>query len=139
MEAFVVAALFAWQGPFAMTTIARGGVSQILEPREVVVRSAPEWEALWRDHAGSEAGRPVVEFPGQMVVGVFLGARRTAGYAVEITNVAVEDGTLVVRYTETAPGPDVIVAQVLTAPFHLVRVDRVDGPVRFERTVKTKR
>ncbi len=138
MVPFVLAATLVSQGAFAMTTIARGGVSQILEPKEVVVKTAPEWETLWRAHAGSDAGRPAVEFPGQMVVGVFLGARQTGGYAAEITAVAVENGTLVVRWTETTPGPGAIVAQVLTAPYHLVGVDRFDGPVRFERTTRVK-
>jgi hypothetical protein len=139
MVAVVLAAALLGQGALSMTTLARGGASRVVEPKEVVVRTAPEWEALWRAHAGSDTGRPAVEFPAQMVVGVFLGARQTGGYAVTITGVTLEDGTLVVRYAETAPGPDAIVAQVLTAPYHLVRVDRVEGPVRFERTLTVKR
>lgn len=138
MGGVVLAAALVWQGALTMTTIARGSVSQVLEPKEVVVRTAPEWEALWRAHAGSDTGRPAVEFPAQMVVGVFLGARHTGGYAAEVTSLTIEDGTLVVRYAETTPAPDAIVAQVITAPYHLVRVARFDGPVRFERTTKVK-
>ena len=56
-----------------------------------------------------------------MVVGVFLGGRPTAGYGVEIVGVREEHGALVVEYGETRPPAARITAQVLTAPYHLVR------------------
>jgi hypothetical protein len=127
------------QAPMAMTTLARGGVSNVMDSREVVVRTAAEWQQVWRAHSGSDAGRPAVDFTKQMVVGVFVGARNTGGYSVEITGVDLVQNALVVRYTEKAPDPDAIVAQVITAPFHLVSVQKLDGPVRFERAGSKER
>jgi hypothetical protein len=74
-----------------------------------------------------------------MVVGVFLGSRMTGGFDVQITGAEVDGGALVVRYTETTPAPGAMLAQVITAPFHLVSVEKFDGPVRFERTEKKGR
>ena len=121
-------------GGMPMTTIARGGISNVMEPREVVVRSAAEWTPLWRDHAGADADAPPVDFASSMVVGVFLGARNTGGYAVEVTAVEQDATGVVVRYTETKPRPGAMLAQVITSPFHLVSVARTEGPVRFERS-----
>ena len=126
-------------GGMPMTTIAKGGISNVMEPREVVVRSADEWTRLWHDHAGADAAAPAVDFGSSMVVGVFLGARNTGGYAIEITAVEQDAAAIVVRYTENKPGPGAMLAQVITSPFHLVSVTRVDGPVRFERTEKAGR
>lgn len=138
MIALVLATLML-QTPMSITSVARGPVSDIQAPREVVVRTAPEWHQLWRAHTGSDSGRPNVDFGSQMVVGVFLGARTTGGYDVEIAGVELVEGALVVRYTERTPAPGAVLAQVITAPFHLVSVGKFDGPVRFERSEKRGR
>ena len=138
MVALVLATVFL-EALMPMTTIARGGVSSVMEPREAVVRTAAEWTSLWRDHAGAEAEPPEVDFGKQMVIGVFLGSRNTGGYAVEITAVEQQGDAIVVRYTETKPGPGMLLAQVITSPFHLVSVPQVSGTVTFERTEQAGR
>ena len=60
------------------------------EARQATVRSAAEWETLWRQHAGERA-RPPVDFAKEMVVAVFLGSRPTAGFSIEIVGTR-EDG-----------------------------------------------
>ena len=111
-------------------TIAQGGMSGIERPRHVVVRTEDEWSALWREHAG-DGDRPAVDFGSRMVVGVFLGTRMTAGYSVTITRVEPGGADLTVWYRESTPAPDALTAQVLTMPFHLVSVPRVEGRVTF--------
>lgn len=124
-------------GGMPMTTIARGAISNIRESRDVVVRSEDEWVRLWHEHAGPDATPPPVDFASSMVVGVFLGARNTGGYSVEITAVELTAADVEVKYTETKPGPGAMLAQVMTSPFHLVSVPRNDGHVSFRRTEKT--
>jgi hypothetical protein len=69
-----------------------------------------------------------------MVVGVFAGSRNTAGYSIQIVGAEEQGGALVVRYTETAPAPTAVLAQVITSPYHLVAVPKFAGTVRFEKT-----
>jgi hypothetical protein len=113
-----------------VTTVARGTLSSIDQARQVVVRTEAEWEALWQHH-GSGQPTPKIDFRARMVLGVFAGSRSTAGYAVEIVGVRRDGADLVVEYREVKPGRDQMVAQIITAPFHLVSVDRQDGAVRF--------
>lgn len=127
------------QAPVPLTTVARGDVSNVMEPQQAVVRTLPEWQQLWNSHSGGDAARPPVDFAKRMVVGVFLGARNTGGYSVEITGVEIVDGSLVVRYSEKTPGAGMMTAQVITAPFHLVSIDRFEGTVRFEKNEKQGR
>jgi hypothetical protein len=133
MEALVLASALL-EALMPMTTIAKGAVSDVIGPKEAVVRTAADWNQVWRDHAGPGSEAPAVDFESSMVVGVFLGARNTAGYTVEITAVEPDGAGLVVKYMETKPARGTILAQVITTPFHLVSVARADGPVRFERT-----
>jgi hypothetical protein len=104
------------------TTLAQGSNSQIMEPRQVVVRSAAEWQTLWKAHSPQPA--PVVDFSRSIIVGVFLGSRPTAGYQVAITALKSQDGKAIVEYVERRPEVGAIVAQVLTSPFHLVSIPR---------------
>ncbi len=116
----------------AMKTIDKGSQTHVDEPREVTVRSAEELTKLWRVHA-PERPLPVVDFARDMVVGVFLGSRPTAGYGVEIVSAGEDQGALVVRYRTSRPARDAITAQVLTMPYQLVAVPRRAGDVRFEK------
>ncbi len=118
-----------------LATVAQGAMSGIEEPRQAVVRTAAEWQALWKEHAPGQAA-PAVDFAQSMVVAVFLGSRPTAGFEVEITAVRQEGGRTVVDYVEGRPPPDALTAQVLTSPFHIVRARRATGEVEFRRAAK---
>ena len=119
------------QAAVAFTTVARGADSQITAPREVIVRTADEWRALWKDH--SAASLPVVDFSRLMVVGVFLGTRPTAGYAADIVRVQSQGTGAIVEYREVQPARGGLTAQVLTAPFQLVSIPRVMGTIEFRK------
>lgn len=118
------------QAAVAFTTVARGSDSQIAEPREAIIRSADDWRALWSAHSSDQA--PTVDFSRFMVVGVFLGTRPTSGYTVEIVRVQSRGTVTTVEYREQRPEADSFNLQVLTMPFHLVRVPRA-GTVEFRK------
>ncbi len=121
----------ALQTTLAYTTVAQGSASLIEERREVVIRSAGEWQTLWKGH--SPQAPPRVDLSTGVVVGVFLGSRPTAGYSVQIERVRLDGAKAVVEYRESAPDPGGVVAQILTAPFHLVRVAGRPAVVEFRR------
>jgi hypothetical protein len=130
-----LAALAAMQGPGAsipFASLARGITSGITQPQEVVVDSAAEWRALWSRHAPG-APLPAVDFATDVVIGVFAGERRTGGYSVQIVGIDRGAGDVVVAYRVIEPGRDAMVTQMLTSPFHLVRLPRQGLPFRFER------
>lgn len=118
-----------------LATVTQGATSGIEEPRQAVVRTAAEWQALWKEHAPGQPA-PSVDLTQSMVVAVFLGSRPTAGFEVEITAVRQEGARTVVDYVERRPSRDEFTAQVLTSPFHIVRAIRATGEVEFRRVVK---
>ena len=115
-----------------MRLLDRGTHSNIDEARQVVVRDAAGWGTLWKQHAGDRP-MPAVDFAREAVAAVFLGTRPTGGFGVEIVGAGQKGGAFVVQYRETKPGGDAIAAQVITSPFLLVAMPRVDGDVKFER------
>jgi hypothetical protein len=119
-------------GGLSMKTLDQGTQSGHDEARQVVVRSTSEWTTLWQVHA-PDRKPPAVDFAQEMVVGVFVGTRPTAGFGVEIQNVREEKGALIVQYRETRPAANAMTAQVLTMPYHLVAIPRRAGDVKFEK------
>lgn len=119
----------------AITTLDRGMTSDVAVSRQAVAKTPAEWNALWRAHAPSRS-LPAVDFAKTMVVAAFLGTKTTGGYSVDIVRTREERGALVVEYVEHRPAPDMMVAQVLTAPFHIVTLPAYAGDVRFEKVPK---
>jgi hypothetical protein len=113
-------------------SIDRGAQSEVGAARQVTVRDRDGWTSLWRAH-GSSRPLPDIDFSREMVVGVFLGSRPTAGFAVEIVGYREAGSDVVVQYRETTPAPDAITAQVIVSPYHLVTIPRRSGNVTFEK------
>ncbi len=112
----------------------RGIQCSIADAQTCAITDAKEWAQLWRRmHQGREPmpDLPSVDFSRQMVLAAFMGRKPTGGYTVQITRVVAENGTITVTVRETAPSPNTPVIQVLTHPFHIVVVPKVNGTVRF--------
>lgn len=117
----------------APRTLDKGDQSNVDSPKQVVVRTAAEWTALWRQHS-PDRPMPRVDFSREMVVGMFMGSRPTAGYSLNIVSTIEANGVLHVRYRETMPSRDTITAQILTSPYHLVAVPKSSAmDVKFEK------
>lgn len=121
----------------SFTNVAKGDVSGQQETKQVTVRTAAEWQTLWKSHSPTEK-MPTVDFAKNMVVGIFLGSKPSAGHEVEIVGVRTEGKDLVVEYVQRQPGRGTMAAQILTEPFHLVAVAKHSGPVRFLHVPDTR-
>ena len=117
-------------------TIEKGDQSNIDDGKQLLVRTEAEWAKLWQQHA-ADRPRPAVDFSKEMVVGVFMGSRPNAGFSTSIVSATAANGALIVRYTETMPGPGTVSAQILTFPFHLVAIPKAAvTDVKFEKDTK---
>ena len=112
-----------------------GQSNGITEKQFVVVRCESEWATLWIRHtAGRSEAMPVVDFNREMVVAVFLGERSTGGYKVEVKPIPdpiSPKSRMVVLYREIAPARKNFSIQMVTRPFIMVKVRKVQK-VDFE-------
>lgn len=118
-------------GPLTPETIDEGDDSghQTQDFVGIVVADQEEWGELWENHTQQQSPqpeRPPVDFANQVVLAVFMGERPTSGYAIEIANVSFTADTYRVQHIQTSPVPGCHVAQVITHPFHMVKVDRIE-------------
>jgi hypothetical protein len=113
-------------------TIGKGDLSNVDEGRTVSVRNEADWTRLWQQH-NPDRQKPAIDFSKLMVVGVFMGSRNTAGFAVEILSATDADGVITVHYRETIPARGAITAQVITSPYHLVSIPKSSSTVKFQK------
>jgi hypothetical protein len=104
-------------------------------PEQRVFRTAEELKQAWVADGGAPSNLPPVDFEKEMVLAVFAGKKPTGGHAIKIERVAVKgpdaNPTVCVLYRQTAPAPDVPVAQAITYPSHAVVVKKTDGTVEW--------
>jgi hypothetical protein len=93
-----------------------------------LVDDAAEWNAFWLRHTIQvpPVVPPPVDFTQDMVVAVFAGQRSSSGYSLIVRRLDLSVATLAVGTHETGPGAMCPVLAVITAPYHLVRVPRVE-------------
>jgi hypothetical protein len=105
-------------------TLAQGSHSGIGQATNHVVRTKAEWEGLCKRHEGNKGSLsptpvPSVDFQKEMVVAVTMGAKRAGEYAITIRRVETTPERLKIFVVEQSPGPNSIVSQGFSAPFHL--------------------
>ena len=116
--------------------LVRGSTSGVMERGVRVMRTQAEFDALWEEHTRlvhPTPPMPPVDFESSMVVAVFMGECMSGGHAVQIDEVVTvpehddQPAGVVVRVTESSPGPDELATMAITSPFHFVVVERAAG------------
>ncbi|HZV64303.1 MAG TPA: hypothetical protein VFG03_05250 [Telluria sp.] len=105
--------------------------SNIGAARQVLVRDAAAWAALWKEHQGDAAPLPAVDFGKSMLVGVFLGSQANGCYSSSFSRVYRNGKKIVAVHADTVPGHGVLCTMNVTTPAELIRVERSDDPVEF--------
>ena len=118
------------------TVVAEGDTAADYPDQQgVVVASPSEWETLWEQLHRYTIPRPTlpeVDFTQHTLLAVFAGEKRSGGYTIQIERVTRTDQAVIVRVTETAPGPEDITTALITYPYQVVKIPRISLPVHFE-------
>jgi hypothetical protein len=116
-------------------TISKGITSGVTGRSFLAIRTAQEWQDIWQQHSShltASPNLPPVDFSKEMVIAIFQGTRTTGGFSVEILRVEKSGEKLLVCYQERVPSPGSLVAQVLTQPYHIIKLQGTEGEVIFQ-------
>jgi hypothetical protein len=92
-----------------------------------VIKDQETWEAVWEIHTQYEidpVACPEVDFTKEQVIAAFMGSCPSTGYSVQVTDIRVSQGDTVVYVDRYHPGEGVIVGWMMTAPFHIVKMQK---------------
>lgn len=117
--------------PVAISTIEKTFHSNVKVARNVVVKDAAAWAALWAEHADISKPPMAIDFSRNMVVASFMGERPMGCFAVTLEAAFRAGSVVTVRRTLNVPGPTVLCGQAVTSPAHLVVMEKTDDKVVF--------
>lgn len=101
------------------------GNTEFEENQELIIENEPDFRDLWVDlqeQISPAPDVPEIDFENERVIAVLMGVQNTGGYFTTIEEVGVNDGVTGISVVETTPGEDCVTAQVLTMPYHIVRI-----------------
>ena len=118
--------------PVAFKTIASDSFSEITAPREIVIKDAAAWSALWDEHTNKKIAAPQVDFSRDMLVAVFTGSGNICG-SFDVVHVGSKDGKLLVEYEIRDMRPVALCVAAVTQPMRVIAVPKLDAPVEIRR------
>ncbi|MBI5065914.1 protease complex subunit PrcB family protein [Candidatus Woesearchaeota archaeon] len=96
------------------------------------------WNNLWRTTHSKTLPMPElpeVDFSTEMIFAVYFGETKRSGRNISIEKVLETDKELVVSVIHSYPDPEEQTAAVLTAPYHIVKTQKVDKEVTYDRII----
>lgn len=122
------------------TTVVQEAFSGIRTQRELVIRSAPAWAALWELHTAGRSPAPplpAVDFSTHMLIAIFAGDTKGCR-DFEIRKVDVVSGQVAVDYENRDITPTAICVAAITNPMHVVAVPLIEAEVAFAQVVPVR-
>lgn len=120
--------------------IADGSYGDTFRDQNIAIRSEKEYKSFWKElyeKRDPTPKRPSIDFSKNILLFTIRKQKPTGGYATQISKAVKTDNELAVKITNTDPGDNCMTTQALTTPFQLVKVKKVDKPIKFyEKTVK---
>jgi PrcB C-terminal len=105
------------------------------KPRNMVIKSQKEFDALWEEsQKGIDFGpfkppvKPTVDFEKKWVIACFLGMVNTGGYSLEIQSIEVGPSSTLITILHKRPNLDCLTAQVIESPYLMATVDHFVPP-----------
>lgn len=115
--------------------ILSGTFCSIDTKREEVINNKDEYDKLMKDvymNLDQMPKVPVVNFEKNTLVAVFIGARNTGGYMVNIDSIMEGSKNLTVMVTESKPGKNCVVTEAITKPFVIMKIPKTDKKAVFK-------
>ncbi len=105
----------------SMRTIDRDYASAITVAENTAARDLQAWGSLMARHVGGRPFVPTVDFPREVAVGVFDGARPTTGWSIEVKTVVKIGPNVHLQVVRTSPSGRILPNP--TSPYHLLAID----------------
>jgi hypothetical protein len=108
--------------------------STFAAPKNLVVTDPQEFKKIWQEIYREQFPHPSlpdVDFSKEMVIVAFMGEQPTSGYSIDIIEVTEYADRIEVQIVKHKPAQDATVAQVITRPFCLAKIEKIGKPARF--------
>jgi len=126
---------YSYEKEIAFEIMEKGDISGCCEEKYIVVGNEDEWSEVWKRHTFMREPAeppPEIDFSKFMVVCAFMGRRPTTGYSVDIGRIWTDGEKVFVDVVKYCPPEGLVVCEMLTCPYVMVLVERMDMPFVFQ-------
>ena len=112
-----------------------GDVSGYGEEAYLVVVSEADWVNVWKKHTSiceSREQPQEIDFTKNFVICAFMGRRPTTGYSINIERIWTDGEKVFVEVVKRCPPEGLVVCEMVTCPYVMVLVERMDMPFVFQ-------
>lgn len=124
------------KAPVPFTEITSGTQSAVAKRVNYLISSEEQFDHLWK-LIHTEKSRPSIDFSKSVVAAVFAGTLPTAGYEIQVAQVADVGSARMVNVVLKKPGENCALAEVQTAPYQIVEIPRSELPLTHEDLIST--
>jgi len=110
--------------------------SNIEEPQRKIIKDQEELQTLFAEiNKTRKPGIPIpeVDFNQEIVAFVNLGQTSTGGFTVAVKNIEKTEDEVIIHIGGTSPKPKDNVTMALTTPFTLVKLNKQNLPIVFDK------
>ena len=112
-------------------TISKDFYSLQIEEENYVIKDAVSFNQLLSLTGNDSSLSDDIDFSKEMAVAAFMGEKLTGGYSIEIIDVLKKKDHLEFLIKKEEPGPNDMVIQTITSPYHVIKLERFDTEYLF--------
>jgi len=115
-------------------TVAEGSYSGLTVSAYYVINDVDELARVWNPFVqvhDPEKPMPEIDFSETTIIVVFMGLCPTTGYGIDVKEIIDTGLSMVVRVEKTYP-KGCVVGEMLTFPFHIVKVEKTSKYIIFD-------
>lgn len=116
------------------STVLKGENSGETKNKNYLIINEKDFENIWNlinENITPKPEMPKIDFSKEVVVAVFQGEKPTGGYGVEIVKIIEDSAAVNVLVKEKSPGVFCAVPEVITSPYHLVKIKKIGKKLDF--------
>jgi hypothetical protein len=110
-----------------------------LEKKNYVITNKEDWEQLWDkvvSHSYPRPQAPDVDFSKHSIIAVFQGNEPSSGYSISVNRLVKSSKKLKVYVREVSPADACRVLLVLTQPFQIIQIDKIEDAEKVVFKIK---
>jgi len=115
-------------------TILSGEHSNMMKPNQVIIRDEESLKLLYKklnETFFPPIQVPKIDFEKNIFLALYMGSRTSGGFSINVDHITASQSKLLVYYNEN--GPQSMATAVMTQPFCLVKIERTELPIHFQK------
>jgi hypothetical protein len=120
--------------PVSFTVVTSGHNSGYIKKGRLKITNKADFQKMWDNlyiNFSEKPPLPDINFNNQLVIGAFFGEATSGGNSIAVKSVEMYETMIMVKIEETTPGYNCVTTDVMTQPYQIIAISKVNLPVNY--------